>query len=95
MNLRLKNPEILFYLTHCNYWHMICAISGMVYQMLVNKNMPMGKRYSHVLRMKDMYEAFLDNSMTEEVEKIGKFQVEKLQKELFDLYLRKILFDVC
>lgn len=148
MNLRLKNPEILFYLTHCNYWHMICAISGMAYQMLVNKNMPMGKRYSHVLRMKDMYEVFLDNSMTKdllkmklddylkaksakfyddesrydaylnsmtkiseyfwdcrnsfvhtkemkEVEEIGKFQVEKLQKELFDLYLRKILFDVC
>ena len=126
---------------------MICAISGMAYQLLV-RNMSMGKRYSHVLRMKDMYEAFLDNSMTkdllkmklddylkaksakfyddeskyddylnsmtkiseylwdcrnsfvrtkemEEVEEIGKFQVEKLQKELFDLYLRKILFDAC
>lgn len=147
MNRRLKNPEIIFYLTHCNYWHMICAINGMAHQML-NGNMPMGKRYSHVLRLKSMYETFMDDSMTKdllklapsdyqlareakfyddeskydtyvnsmtkiseylwdrrinfvhtkemkEIEEIGKFQVEKFQKELFDYYLRKILFDVC
>ena len=141
MNRRLKNPEILFYLTHCSYWCMICAINGMAYQML-DRNMPIGKRYSHILRLKSMYKTFMDNSMTkdllkltpsdyqlaqeakfyddeskhdaylssmtkiseylwdcrdsfvhtkemEEIEEIGKFQVNKLQKELFDLYLRK------
>ena len=45
---------------HCNYGHMIEAIAGMARQ-LMTRNMPAGKRYSHALRMDNMYYHFLNS----------------------------------
>ena len=45
-------------MAHCNYEHMLYAIAGMAHQ-LTKRNMPAGKRYSHVLRLYSLIEKFL------------------------------------
>ena len=54
----LNNDFTLFYLTHNNYEHMKNAISGMCHQ-LHGRNMSAGKRYSHALRLLELYKNFI------------------------------------
>lgn len=56
----LKNDFILWMMTHCNYGHMLNAIAGMAHQ-LTKRNMPAGKRFSHALRLKNMYWQFINS----------------------------------
>ena len=56
----LDDNRKLWDMVHCNYNHMIGAISGMTCQLLM-RNMPAGKRYSHALRMDNMYYHFLNS----------------------------------
>ena len=49
---------ILNQMIHSNYFHMLKACEGMSHQ-LSKRNMPVGKRYSHCLRMIDMWETYL------------------------------------
>jgi len=51
-NIRIWN------MIHCNYNHMLSAIAGMAHQ-LTKRNMPGGKRFSHALRLDDMYYHFI------------------------------------
>jgi hypothetical protein len=45
---------------HCNYEHMLYAMAGMAHQ-LTKRNMPAGKRFSHALRLDDMYYHFMNS----------------------------------
>lgn len=54
----LNNDLSLFYLTHNQYKHMKDAISGMCHQ-LHGRNMSAGKRYSHALRLLELYKNFI------------------------------------
>lgn len=56
----LDNKDILDYMIHCNYSHMLYAMAGMAHQ-LTKRNMPAGKRYSHALRLYSMSDIFLDS----------------------------------
>lgn len=51
----LKNPFVL----RCNTQHMMNAIGGMA-QQLSKRNMPPGKRFSHILRMRCMIRNYFD-----------------------------------
>lgn len=57
------NPDMLYYLIHANHKHMLNAIAGMIHQ-LHGRNMTEGKRFSHALRLNDLYAQFLDNERT-------------------------------
>lgn len=64
------NPEYLETLSsfmagdmiHANYSHMLAACAGLAKQ-LGKRNMPVGKRLSHVIRVRDMWETFLAEDM--------------------------------
>ena len=56
----LDDNTRLWNMTHCNYEHMLYAIAGMAHQ-LTKRNMPAGKRFSHVLRLDDMQYHFLNS----------------------------------
>ncbi len=56
-----KNSS-LFYLTHCNYKHMIDAIMGMIKSM-EGRNMSYGKKASHLLRLTSLFYRYLDDSL--------------------------------
>ena len=45
---------------HCNYRHMLYAMSGMAHQ-LTKRNMLAGKRFSHALRLDDMLYHFFNS----------------------------------
>ena len=45
---------------HCNYDHMMYAMAGMAHQ-LIKRNMPAGKRFSHALRLDNMYYHFMNS----------------------------------
>ena len=47
-------------MAHCNYSHMLHAITGMSRQ-LTKRNMSAGKRYSHALRMSDMMDTYINS----------------------------------
>lgn len=53
----LDDDEKMNKMVHCNYNHMLYAIAGMAHQ-LTKRNMPVGKRYSHALRLRSMVETF-------------------------------------
>ena len=50
----------LWNMIHCNYIHMLFAIAGMGHQ-LTKRHMPAGKRFSHALRLDDMYYHFMNS----------------------------------
>ena len=54
-------PWVMF---HCNTHHMLNAIGGLAHQ-LTKRNMPSGKRFSHMLRMKNMLPRFFTRSETD------------------------------
>lgn len=54
----LCNDTYMNDMVHCNYTHMLYAITGMTYQ-LTKRNMPAGKRYSHALRLSDMMDTYI------------------------------------
>ncbi len=56
----LDNNELLWNMIHCNYQHMLNAIAGMAHQ-LTKRNMPAGKRFSHALRLDDMFYHFFNS----------------------------------
>lgn len=56
----LDNNTRIYPMTHCNYGHMLQAIAGMAKQLTV-RNMPVGKRYGHALRLMDMRYHFLES----------------------------------
>lgn len=60
INLYLENPDILYYLTHCNYNHMLSAISGMSFQLMRIDNI--GKNFSHQLRLLELYKNFINRN---------------------------------
>lgn len=64
--LAFFNPDTLFYLTHANYHNMVNAIAGLAHQ-VHGRNMSEGKRYSHILRMADMYEQFMNNPRADQL----------------------------
>lgn len=50
----------LWHMVHCNYEHMLDAITGMAHQ-LTKRNMPAGKRFSHAIRLEDMIYHFFNS----------------------------------
>lgn len=56
----LDDNNKIWHMVHCNYNHMLYAITGMAYQ-LIKRNMPAGKRFSHALRLDDMYYHFINS----------------------------------
>ena len=56
----LDNNSTLWAMIHCNYEHMLYAMAGMAHQ-LTKRNMPAGKRFSHALRLDDMYYHFMNS----------------------------------
>lgn len=56
----LEDNTSLWNMIHCNYSHMLYAIAGMAHQ-LTKRNMPAGKRFSHALRLDDMYYHFFNS----------------------------------
>lgn len=48
-----------FYLTHCDYFHMLQSCLGMAKQ-VKNRNMPLGKKVAHALRMEDLSHKYLN-----------------------------------
>lgn len=56
----LEDNTKLWNMIHCNYSHMLYAMAGMAHQ-LVKRNMPAGKRFSHTLRLDDMYYHFMNS----------------------------------
>ena len=56
----LDNNGPLWNMIHCNYEHMLYAMAGMAHQ-LVKRNMPAGKRFSHALRLNDMFYHFFNS----------------------------------
>jgi len=56
----LEDNTKLWNMIHCNYSHMLYAMAGMAHQ-LVKRNMPAGKRFSHALRLDDMYYHFMNS----------------------------------
>ena len=57
----LDDNSKLWSMIHCNYSHMLYAIAGMAHQ-LTKRNMSAGKRFSHALRLQDMYYHFINSS---------------------------------
>lgn len=60
------NEDMLFHLTHANYRNMVNAICGLAHQ-VHGRNMTEGKRYSHILRMAEMYEQFMNNPRADQI----------------------------
>jgi len=56
----LDDNTKLWNMIHCNYEHMLYSIAGMAHQ-LTKRNIPAGKRFSHVLRLDDMYYHFMNS----------------------------------
>ena len=56
----LNDNTKLWSMVHCNYYHMICSMTGMAHQ-LTKRNMPAGKRFSHALRLDNMYYHFMNS----------------------------------
>lgn len=56
----LDNSAYIYPMSHCNYKHMLDAIAGMAHQ-LTKRNMPVGKRYSHELRLMEMNYHFINS----------------------------------
>jgi len=56
----LDDNTKLWNMIHCNYGHMLYAIAGMTHQ-LTKRNMPAGKRFSHALRLDDMFYHFFNS----------------------------------
>lgn len=56
----LDDNSRMWSMTHCNYEHMLYAMAGMAHQ-LTKRNMPAGKRFSHALRLYDMYYHFMNS----------------------------------
>ena len=50
----------LWNMVHCNYNHMLYSIAGMALQ-LCERNMPAGKKFSHILRLDNMYYHFMNS----------------------------------
>ena len=57
----LEDNTRLWYMTHCNYEHMLYAMAGMAHQ-LTKRNMSAGKRFSHALRLDDMSYHFFNSA---------------------------------
>lgn len=55
----LQDDDLLYYLTHANFSNMVNAIAGCAYG-LHGRNMTIGKKYAHVLRLHDMLIKYLD-----------------------------------
>ena len=64
--LAFFNPDTLFYLTHANYHNMVNAIAGLANQ-VHGRNMTEGKRFSHILRMDEMYKQFMNNEHADQL----------------------------
>jgi len=56
----LEDNTKMWNMIHCNYNHMLYSIAGMAHQ-LVKRNLPAGKRFSHALRLDDMYYHFMNS----------------------------------
>ena len=56
----LNDNSKLWHMVHCNYSHMLYAMAGMAHQ-LTSRNMPAGKRFSHALRLENMYYHFMNS----------------------------------
>lgn len=56
----LDHRDSLFLLCHANYTNMLNAIVGTAHG-FPNRNMSIGKKYSHILRLNDMYDSYLSN----------------------------------
>ena len=56
----LDDNSKMWHMVHCNYEHMLYAMAGMAHQ-LTKRNMPAGKRFSHALRLDDMYYHFVNS----------------------------------
>lgn len=56
----LDDNSKMWHMVHCNYEHMLYAMAGMAHQ-LTKRNMPAGKRFSHALRLDDMYYHFINS----------------------------------
>lgn len=56
----LDDNAKLWNMAHCNYSHMLYAMAGMAHQ-LTKRNMPAGKRFSHALRLDDMFYHFINS----------------------------------
>ena len=56
----LDDNSKMWHIVHCNYEHMLYAMAGMAHQ-LTKRNMPAGKRFSHALRLDDMYYHFVNS----------------------------------
>ena len=50
-----------FCITHCNYFHMISSCLGMAKQ-VKNRNMPLGKKVAHAIRLEDLCDKYLQTS---------------------------------
>ncbi len=57
----LDDNTKLWNMVHCNYVHMLDAMAGMARQ-LSKRNMPAGKRFSHALRLEDMFYHFMNSA---------------------------------
>ncbi len=69
---------------YCDIFQMGNACAGMSYQ-LKNRNMPVGKKFSHALRVRDMWTSYLCG----ETENILKFREEETRKRAFAAKLSK------
>jgi predicted nucleotidyltransferase len=57
----LDDNTKLWNMVHCNYSHMLYSMAGMARQLL-KRNMPAGKRFSHALRLDNMYYHFMNSA---------------------------------
>ena len=62
----LDDNAKLWNMIHCNYTHMLDAISGMAYQMS-KRNMTPGRRLCHAIRMNDMWYHYMNSTNAQAV----------------------------
>lgn len=99
---KYSDASYKFSITHCNYFHMVSSCLGMAKQ-VKNRNMPLGKKVAHAIRMEDLCDKYLQSSypMDEYLlvsppfsslamrAKNGEFSAEKLA-EIYDNCIKAI-----
>lgn len=56
------HDDYLFFMTHCNYRHMLNAICGTIRSM-EGRNMSYGKKASHILRLSTLFSRYQNNEL--------------------------------
>lgn len=80
----LFDKNNLFYLTHADFHSMLAAIKGVCTQ-LHGRNMTIGKKYSHVIRLQDMTDNFLNTENKPDIFSMSEQSIKEAREAKFDL----------